>query len=90
MEHISHDRSEGWLRNVHAGHAMELCLTSLGEVAVKEVAVKEAEEDKADDGSDDERCWDDAEVVGIGSAVRSTPHKSQIRAAAGLRPGGLR
>ena len=47
VEHISHDRSEGWLRNVQAGHAIELCLESL-----REVAVKEAE---AEDGSEDER-----------------------------------
>ena len=45
MEHISHDRREGWLRNVQAGHAIEVCSGV--------VAVKEAE---AEDGSEDERC----------------------------------
>lgn len=53
------------------------------------VAKEEVEEDKADDGSEDERCWDNTEVVVVGN-VRGTPHKPQMRAAAGLRPGGLR
>ena len=85
MEHISHDCSEAWLRNVQAGQAIELCSVPLGRMVVRE-----AEEDKTDEGSEDERCCDKTELTGIGTAVRGTPHKLQIRAAAGLRPGGLR
>ena len=84
MEHISQDRSEAWLRNVQAGQAIELCSVLWGRM------VREAEEDKTDEGSEDERCCDKTELVGIGTTVRGTPHKLQIRAAVGLRPGGLR
>lgn len=65
-----------------AGHAIELCLGSLTGVVVKEA--------EAEDGSEDETCCESTEVVGKGNDVRGTPHKLQIRAAAGLRPGGLR
>lgn len=84
MKHISHDRREGWLRNVQAGHAIDDdCVTSL-------VAKEVVEVDKTEDGSEDERCWDNTEVVVVVGNVRGTPHKLQMRAAAGLRPGGLR
>lgn len=75
------------MRNVHTGHAIKDWLTLFGAVVDKAV-----EEDKVDDGSEDETCWDRTEVVDIRvrTAFRGTPHKLQIRAAAGLRPGGLR
>lgn len=84
VEHISHDRSEGWFRKVHAGQAMEFV------VAERDPEGKDVEDDKAEVGRDLEWCWDNPEVTGVGTAVRGTPQSSQTRAADGLKPGGLR
>lgn len=89
VEHISHERKDGWFRNVHAGHA-----TVLGELPDEAGVDKDGDDCVAEEteGSDDDRCCDttDADVVNAGTDDRGTPHSPQILAAAGLKPGGLR
>jgi hypothetical protein len=87
VEHISHDRREGWLRYVQAGQAIVSGSASGVDVSGNdEEIVRETDED----GREDESCLGGTGVIAVGTKARGTPHSPQILAAAGLRPGGLR
>jgi hypothetical protein len=91
--HISQTRKDGWLRKVHAGHAIP---SGSSFIDGGDRSPGELEEDKEvyeDSGREEDKdwIWDDAsDAVDPADALRGTPHRAHIRAAAGLKPGGLR
>lgn len=91
VEQISQFRREGWFRNVHAVHAigddslvggggvedLRSVDKATGRDAVVEPGCEVDEDDALSRGEPD-------------NALRGTPQRVHIRAAAGLSPGGLR
>lgn len=95
VEHISHVRMEGWLRNVQVGHAMALGRRPELGPEVGGMGMEGVDLEKAvwrdDEGSDVDRDEDEgSELPLLGTESRGIPHSLHIRAAAGLFPGGFR
>lgn len=75
LAHISHSWSDGWLRKVHAGHAMLLSFRASGPRSL---------------GADADGGTSGGAVAGRdGARERGTPQRAHV-AAEGLTPGGLR
>lgn len=91
---ISHSRRDGWLRNVHAGHGIELCLRDWDvggvdgdeEDVVVGLNLWVGPEGRDVDKGEERGCSE----VDVAAAGRGTPQSSQTCVEDGLCPGGLR
>lgn len=90
---ISHAGSDGWFRNVHAGHACPAGVSTRegGSEAARGDRCAEAvgrEEERG--GSRRARGGAGTATLAVGIAARGTPQSPQTIDADGLSPGGLR